>query len=110
METETSPHAASVIGWLAAALASAWAWIIRVGVIGRIDKVEQQLEEKVDESACAARQRTDAGEHVRIDAGHNALNNKIDALSAELRKEINETRREIKTDLGTIIDLVRAQK
>lgn len=110
MHEPTPISTSTLVGWLAAALATAWGVIVKRAVFGRMDEMQAEIDRKVDAQDCALQRQRDQQEHLRIDAGHNALNNKIDALTAELRGAIDSTRREIKSDLAVIVDLIKAGK
>ena len=48
MDDQTSMHTTTLIGWLVAALAAAWGWIVKRMIVGRMDDIERDLARKAE--------------------------------------------------------------
>lgn len=99
----------TIIGWLLAALASAWGWIMGVGIMGRVEKSERRIESLERHEEChrlADEARADKdGLQVTIAT----TQERLDVFATEIRTSIDATRRELKADLHMIADLIRKQ-
>ena len=103
-------QAQTLIGWLVAALAAAWGWIVKRMIVGRMDDIERDLARKAEAEDCRALAARDVEEHKTIAGNHNLLAQKLDSLAVEMRRCNDETRREIKGDLAVIVDLIKERQ
>ena len=110
MNEEVPGMAGTIIGWLLAALASTWGWVMSVSVMGRVEKSERRLEILERHDTCAK-----VATEVRRDNDdlHEAVlttQERFDNFTAEIRSSLDATRRELKDDLRMIADLIRNRK
>ena len=89
VEEQLFKWAGSIAGWLAIAIASMVAWAVRTSVFNRLTAIEQRMG-TLEKLAAAAVSQVE-------------LAKSVDGL----REEIYKTRREIKSDVSQIVELLK---